>query len=92
MAIYTVPADKMLIIRNVSASVSNQSVAPVNFRVQVETFFDGDSAGDGLVIATTTGNENVVNYAESNYYIVVSSTGAATVGSQIHGVTLEFRY
>jgi len=55
-------------------------------------YFDGlGAAVDGLVAITTTGNENVVNYAESNYFVVITSSGGATT-SAIHGLKLNFRY
>ena len=52
-------------------SVSDQSVTPVNFRVQVQTFFDGDTAELKLPTMTTKGQYAV---APTSYEGVTTQT------------------
>lgn len=61
--------------------------------ISASGYFGAPGSGVGLVTCTSTGGE-IINYAESNYYLIITAVGAPATPSniQIHGITLNIRY
>lgn len=68
------------------------STAAITISSDDGSTFGPSKTPDGLITADTTGNVNVINYEESNYYVRIATDSNDCTDTKIHGITINFRY